>query len=290
MHFDSVELVKKCITTLNKELKVQPLRYTVVSGRQREQIEADTLGQGDGFQVDETRMDKNRASIHSIVRYDLIGKLAEATVLTRGTVATVLAGLEKPVFAQFKTNPESFLAEASRLIREQKATAVVEHLSYSLLEDGWDTDIFTVAQTRVDFARTVGRKKADGSLEPLAKHIYDYVLVDSNSSVERKFTESLDTSAEVVVYAKLPRGFAIPTPVGNYNPDWAVAFKEGMVKHIYFVAETKGSMSSMKLRTIEKSRIDCARKLFADLNKRFAPDHVTYDVVDSFRRLLELVA
>lgn len=290
VHFDSAELVRKCITALNKELKVQSLQYTVVAGRQREQIDAEALGQGAGFQVDETRMDKHRASVHSSVRYDLIGKLAEATVLTRATVAEVLGGLEKPVFAQFKSNPESFLTEATRLIRDQKASAVVEHLSYSLLDDGWDTDIFTVAQTRVDFARAVGRKKADGSLEPLAKHIYDYVLVDSNSSVERKFTENLDTSAEVLVYAKLPRGFAIPTPVGNYNPDWAVAFKEGTVKHIYFVAETKGSMSSMELRAIEKSKIECARKLFADLNRTFAPEQVTYDVVDSFEKLRELVA
>jgi type III restriction enzyme len=290
VHFDSAELVKKCIAALNKELKVQPLRYTVVSGRQAEQIDADELKRGDGFRVDETRVDKHRASVHSAVRYDLIGKLAGATVLTRATVSQILVDLEKPVFAQFKSNPEGFLAEATRLIREQKATAVVEHLSYNLLDEDWGTDIFTVAQTKVDFERAVGRKDGSGAVVPLAKHIYDYVLIDSNSSVERKFTADLDTSAEVVVYAKLPRGFAIPTPVGDYNPDWAIAFKDGSVKHIYFVAETKGSMSSMELRDIEKSKIECARKLFADLNKRFAPEQVTYDVVDSFDKLRELVA
>ena len=290
VHFDSAELVKKCITTLNKELKVQPLQYTVVSGRQREQIDAGALGHGEGFQVDETRMDKHRASVHSGVSYDLIGKLAEAAVLTRATIAKILVGLEKPVFSQFKSNPESFLTEATRLIREQKATAVVEHLSYNLLDEDWGTDIFTVAQTRVDFERAVGRLDGSGATVPLAKHIYDYVLIDSNSSVERKFTSDLDTSAEVVVYAKLPRGFAIPTPVGNYNPDWAIAFEEGTVKHIYFVAETKGSMSSMELREIEKSKIECARKLFSDLNERFAPEQVTYDVVDSFEKLRALVA
>lgn len=288
VHFDSAELIKKCIAALNKELKVQPLQYTVVKGQQDEQIDADSLKRGEGFHIAETRADEHRSSVYSIVPYDLIGKLAEVTVLTRATVAAILSGMEKPVFALFKSNPESFLTEASRLIREQKATAVVEHLSYSLLDDGWDTDIFTVVQTRVDFARAVGRKKADGSLEPLARHIYDYVLTDS--SVERKFTESLDTSTEVVVYAKLPRGFAIPTPVGDYNPDWAIAFKDGAVKHVYFVAETKGSMSSMELRAIEISKIECARKLFADLNQKFAPDQVTYDVVDSFEKLRELVA
>lgn len=287
VHFDSAELIKKCIAALNKELKVQPLRYTVVSGQQGEQIDAEALKHGEGFQIGESRTDKHRASVHSAVRYDVVGKLAESTVLTRATVADILVGLEKPVFKQFATNPESFLTVATRLIKEQKATAVVEHLSYSLLEETWGSDIFTVAQTRVDAKRAVGKKRADGSQGPLDKHIYDYVVFDSKG--ERSFTRELDTAAEVVVYAKLPKGFAIPTPVGDYNPDWAVAFKEGEVKHIYFVAETKGSMSSMELRAIEQSKIDCARKLFESLNKRISPESVHYDMVDSFEKLRELV-
>ena len=97
------------------------------------------------------------------------------------------------------------------------------------------------------------------------------------------------TSSEVVVYAKLPRGFLIPTPVGDYNPDWAIAFKEGVVKHVYFVAETKGSMSSMELRKIEETQIACARKFFDQLNLKYAPKIVKYDVVNSFDKLMELV-
>ena len=95
----------------------------------------------------------------------------------------------------------------------------------------------------------------------------------------------LDTSVEVVVYAKLPRSFTIPTPVGNYNPDWAIAFQEGTVKHVYFIAETKGSMSSMELRKIEECKIDCARKFF----KKITSDQVKYDVVDSYGKLMQLV-
>jgi len=94
----------------------------------------------------------------------------------------------------------------------------------------------------------------------------------------------------VVVYAKLPRGFSIPTPVGNYNPDWAISFKEGTVKHIYFVAETKGSMSSMELREIERTKIECARKFFAEINQKIETEKVKYDVVDSFGKLMDLVA
>jgi type III restriction enzyme len=108
--------------------------------------------------------------------------------------------------------------------------------------------------------------------------------------VERHFVEALDTSTEIVVYAKLPRGFLIPTPVGDYNPDWAISFKQGSVKHIYFVAETKGSMSSMKLREIEKTKIECARKFFAEINQRIEDDKVKYDVVTDYAKLMDLVS
>ena len=102
--------------------------------------------------------------------------------------------------------------------------------------------------------------------------------------------QELDTAQDVVVYAKLPRGFLIPTPVGDYNPDWAIAFREGSVKHIYFVAETKGSMSSLSLREIERAKIQCARKFFEKMSQSFASDQVKYDVVDSFERLMEVVS
>jgi type III restriction enzyme len=278
VHFDTAELVKHCITTLDKELKIQPLQYTVVRGQQSEEIVAEKLKKGEGFDIEETRTDKHRSSVHSIVRYDLVGKLAEATILTRATVAEIFSGIAKPVFAQFASNPESFLTEAARLIREQKASAVVERLTYDLLDETWDSDIFTVSQSRADFG---------AGASPLKRHIYDYVATDSK--VERQFAQELDTSAEVVVYAKLPRGFAIPTPVGDYNPDWAVAFKEGTVKHIYFVAETKGSMSNMELRAIELSKIKCAERFFRDMNTRIDPENITYGVVDSFEKLRELV-
>ena len=111
----------------------------------------------------------------------------------------------------------------------------------------------------------------------------------TDSKVERDFVTELDASSEVVVYAKLPRGFLIPTPVGDYNPDWAIAFKEGSVKHIYFVAETKGSMSSMELRAIEHTKIECARKFFEEINRKIESEHVKYDVVSSYGKLMEIV-
>ncbi|BBL34034.1 hypothetical protein Nstercoris_00263 [Nitrosomonas stercoris] len=276
--FDSDELVQKAVKELDTTLRVTPLQYMIQAGEQIEQVTDETLKRGDGFKISETEIKYNKQSIHSAVKYDLIGKLAEGTQLTRRTVAEILKGINVAVFAQFKTNPESFIAEAIRLINEQKATVIIEHLAYDSVEEKFDLDIFTAGQSKQDFSNA-GDK--------LQRHIYDYVLTDSK--VEREFVKELDTANEVVVYAKLPRGFLIPTPVGDYNPDWAISFKEGTVKHIYFVAETKGSMSSMDLREIEKTKIKCARKFFDEMNRRFAPENVKYDVVESFGRLMEMV-
>jgi type III restriction enzyme len=281
--FDSDELVQKAVNALNDKntgLRVTPLQYTIQHGEQAAAVTYDGIKGGKAFELKDSETEANRVSIHSSVKYDLIGKLAEGTQLTRRTVTDILKGLNAAVFAHFKSNPESFIVEATRLINEQKATVIIEHLAYDPVEDKFDLDIFTAGQTKQDFSNAVKTPK---------HHIYDFVLPDSGSKPEREFAEGLEASNEVVVYAKLPRGFLIPTPVGDYNPDWAISFKEGSVKHIYFVAETKGSMSSMDLREIEKTKIKCARKFFDEMNRRFAPENVRYDVVDSFGRLMEVV-
>jgi type III restriction enzyme len=281
VHFDSAELVQKAITAINSKdagLRVTPLQYTIQRGEQVEQITADGLQSGNSFVLKATMVETNKITVHSAVKYDLIGKLAEGTVLTRRTIADILQGVNAAVFAQYKTNPESFIAEAIRVINEQKATVIIEHLAYDTVAEQFDLNIFTAGQTKQDLSNA-GDK--------LQRHIYDYVLTDSN--IERNFVKELDTCKDVVVYAKLPRGFLIPTPVGDYNPDWAISFKEGSVKHVYFVAETKGSMSSMDLRPIEATKIECARKFFAEINKKFAPENVKYDVVNSFGKLMEIV-
>ncbi len=278
VQFDSGELVAKAVKALDEHLRVTPLQYTIQRGEQSAQVTYDGMKNGDAFVLKATETEQNTHSIHSAVKYDLIGKLAEGTQLTRRTVADILRGINMAVFAQFKTNPENFIAEAVRLINEQKATVIIEHLAYDPVADQFDLDIFTAGQTKQDFSKA-GDK--------LQRHIYDYVLTDSN--IEREFVKELDTCTDVVVYAKLPRGFLIPTPVGDYNPDWAISFKEGAVKHVYFVAETKGSMSSMVLNEIEKTKIRCARKFFDEINKKYAPENVKYDVVNSFGKLMELV-
>ena len=273
VQFDTKELVGKCVRTLECDLKVSPLQYHIVAGEQEDEATYDSIRSGEAFRVRETTTQTHNASIHSAVTYDLVGKLAEATTLTRATIAAILQGIAPVVFAQYRTNPEDFIQQAGRLINEQKATVIVEHLTYSAIDESYGIDIFTQEKERRDFSNAV---KTD-------LHIYDYVFTDSEN--ERNFVKELDTGTDIEVYSKLPKSFSIPTPVGNYNPDWAIAFKQGSVKHIYFIAETKGSMSSMELREIEKSKIECARKFFTKITS----DQVKYDVVTSYSKLMEIV-
>ena len=278
VEFDSSELIQNSVRVLDKELRVSPLQYTIQVGVQGDEVTDDELKNGAGFKLQNTTTETHGTSIHSMVKYDLLGKLAENTQLTRRTIAEILAAIQPTVFAQFKQNPEHFISEASRLIKEQKATVIIEQLTYDELAETHNIDIFTAGQSRQDFSNAT---------EKLKHHIYDYVVTES--TVERTFASELDSSTEVVVYAKLPRGFFIPTPVGDYHPDWAISFKEGTVKHVYFVAETKGSMSTMQLRAIEDKKIECARKFFDEINRKIKSEQVKYDVVNSFGKLMEIV-
>jgi type III restriction enzyme len=275
--FDSVELISKCVVALDAELKVSALQYVVQAGRQKEEVEAEDVVAGAGFEATAIVTQDETRTASSQVKYDLISEIADKTRLTRQTVTDVLTKIKPTTFARFRQNPEEFITECARLVNEQKATVIVEHLAYETLADRFDTAVFTENQTRQDLAKAGGKLK---------RHIYDYVVTDSQT--ERDFVTELDTSEEVVVYAKLPRGFFIPTPLGHYNPDWAVAFKEGSVKHVYFVAETKGSLSSLQLREVEKSKIECARRFFARLNGQAGAEQVSYDVVTSYGELRQL--
>lgn len=279
VEFDSKELIAKCVIALDAQLKVNAMQYVVQKGQQKAELDAADLSSGDGFAVTSTTTEVETMTASSRVKYDLLGEITEKTQLTRRTVTRIMTKIKRTTFAKFRQNPEQFITESARLINEQKATVIVEHLTYNTLEDRYDKSIFTANQTKQDFTN---------ASEKLKRHIYDYVVTDSKT--ERSFVSELDTSEEVVVYAKLPRGFFIPTPVGNYNPDWAVAFKEGVVQHVYFVAETKGSLSSMQLREVEKSKIECARKFFAELNEKAGHEQVIYDVVTDYAQLRALVS
>lgn len=270
--FDSEELIEKAVAAINKELEVTQLSYVVTRGEQKDNASLDDMKHGEMMRQQESATEKLKTDIVSNVRYDLLGKISSATRLTRKTVATILSKIRPPKFDMYKANPEEFIRKVTRLILEQKATIIVEHISYNRIDGQFDSDIFTQEKHGTIDRAFEGKKS-----------IVDYVFTDSEG--ERKFVGQIDTAKEVAVYAKLPKGFHIPTPVGNYSPDWAIAFQEGEVKHIYFVAETKGSMSSMDLREIEKGKIACAEKLFAQIST----SNVKYGKVDSFETLMNIV-
>lgn len=274
--FDTDELTKKSIDALNRKLRVAKIYFKVESGSLTEITSKENLKSGGAFIRDASAVYDagRRIAVNSRVKYDLVGKLVEETGLTRRAIVEILAGIEKTVFDQFRENPEEFIIKAGTLINEEKATVIIQHIAYNLLDDRYETDIFTNPTIK-------GRLGVNAM--KTRKHLYDHIVYDSSN--EQKFAEALDTSGEVAVYVKLPDGFYISTPVGRYNPDWAIAFHEGGVKHVYFVAETKGSMSSMQLRLIEESKIHCAREHF----KAISSDSVIYDVVDSYRSLLDKV-
>lgn len=270
--FDSEELIEKAVAAINKELEVTQLSYVVTRGEQKDKASLNDMKHGEMMHQQESATEKLKTDIVSNVRYDLLGKISSATRLTRKTVAAILSKIRPPKFDMYKANPEEFIRKVTRLILEQKATIIVEHISYNRIDGKFDSDIFTQEKHGTIDRAFEGKKS-----------IVDYVFTDSEG--ERKFVGQIDTAKEVAVYAKLPKGFHIPTPVGNYSPDWAIAFQEGEVKHIYFVAETKGSMSSMDLREIEKGKIACAEKLFAQIST----SNVKYGKVDSFETLMDIV-
>ncbi len=274
--FDTDELVAKSIAALNKRLRVSKVYFRVESG------ELDTIGSAEELRSG-TAFDKHSATIVNDkmpttargAQYDVIGKLMAATRLTRRTVIKILRGIDKNVFEQLKNNPEEFILTAAKIINDEKATTIIEHIKYIPTNETYELSIFTGAHLTGTLGKNV--------IETKRKHLYDHLIYDSN--VEKNFAEDLEADDNVTVYVKLPSGFYIPTPIGKYNPDWAIVFREGTVKYIYFVAETKGSMDSMQLRLIESAKIDCAREHF----KTISNGNVRYDVVNNYEELLKLI-
>ncbi len=273
--FDTDELVKKSINALNSDLTVSEITYKIETGTMHDIKSKQSLQDGTSFKKEKTSTSNLIQSIvNSSVKYDLIGKIVDETTLTRKAVVQILQGIESVRFDQFKRNPEEFILKASNIINEQKATIIIEHITYNKLEEVYDTDVFT--------EHTLKGRLGINAMKT-NKHLFDNLIYDSE--VEKKMAENLDISQEVVVYVKLPKGFFINTPVGHYNPDWAVAFNEGSVKHIYFVAETKGDLSSLQLREVELLKKKCATEHF----KAISNETVKYSVVDSYEQLLNEV-
>ena len=271
VNFSSEELIKKAIAAINAELMVARLSYTLTKGTQ----------DGTDFTVAKTETKHLNKTSSGLAAYDLIGSITRGTSLTRKTVAAILSGIEKGKLLLFTENPEEFIAKITRLINTQKAAVIINHITYApSAEEPYTQAIFNMSRASDEYAKAYKAKRA----------IQDYIFTDGTAekSKERQFAEDLDVADEVIVYAKLPRGprgFTIPTPVGNYSPDWAISFKAGKVKHLFFIAETKGTMDTLEMRPIEKAKIDCAKLLF----NTFSTATVKYHNVDSYQTLLTVM-
>ena len=276
--FDTDELVRKAIDALDHKLRVSKIFFRVESGAMDNIGSKEELASGGSFTKQESGTYSVDIAANINVKYDLIGKLVDETGLTRKAIIAILQGIQETVFNQFRDNPEEFIVKAAALINDEKATAIIQHITYDVLDDHYGTDIFTDPTIKGKLG--VNAMKAN-------KHLYDHIVYDSTN--ERDFATDLDTNSDVAVYVKLPDGFYISTPVGKYNPDWAIAFYEGTVKHIYFVAETKGTLDSLRMKShisnVEQAKIDCARAHF----KAISSGSVIYDVVDSYKTLLDKV-
>ena len=273
MSFSDDELRSKSIERINSDFAREQVQYTLTVGGQKSQATRDEVQGGSSFgrtQTETRDVDAGTASVG--VTYDLVGEVAQAAAITRRSAATILAGIDPGVFELYRVNPEEFIKKAAALIVSEKATMVVEHISYHEIDDAYDEAIFT--ERMPDNASNAYEAK---------KNIQRFVFPDSDG--ERRFAEDMDAAAEVAVYAKLPRTFQIPTPVGNYAPDWAIAFKEGSVRHVFFVAETKGTMDTLELSGVENAKIACAKKLFNEMST----SDVRYHNVATYEDLLEVM-
>ena len=284
IHLDSEKLIEQSISAVERTAVernnkfVETLSYKLAEATQNDESTYEQVKAKEMFGKVTSKTEVANISIQSQVTYDLVGNIADDTNLTRKTVARILQGINAAVFSQFKLNPEAFIREMSRIINEQQAKMVIQGLKYNPLDSTYpDNEIF------------VSNENIPLQAYKAERHIWDYVVTDSDN--ERKFVEELDGADEVVVYAKLPDRFQIPTPFGSYNPDWAIAFNKDKVRQIYFVAETKGSMLDSDLREKEKHKVDSAKKFFATLNQenQSLEDIVQYSVIDSFGSLMNLV-
>ncbi len=272
--FDSDELIKNAIKRINDDLAVKKLTYSITTGEQAENLTREMLEQGDGFKTtSSSRKETLQRYEASTVKYDLIGDIAKEVILSRRTVGSILKGLRIDKLYLFRVNPEEFIKNVSRLIKEEMSDVIIEHITYNKTSQEYDSTIFTKEK--------ISRELDKAYTKENTKHIQNYVFYDSD--VEKRFAKDLDIAEDVSVFAKLPRSFTIPTPLGDYAPDWAIAFKDSKdIKHIFLIAETKGSLD-VELKKIEETKINCAKKLFNSVST----SKVKYYAVTSYNDLLD---
>ena len=272
VRFDSEELIEKSIESINLNLEVKKVIVNITQWEQKNSIDEESIKSWKSIIKTNNQIEKTESILWSI-KYDLIEEIGKWTNLTRKTIVNILKWINLDKFNQFRNNPKDFINKVIKLINEQKSITLINNIVYSKIDKTYTDEIFTVNNFKGSLNENILKVK---------KHIYDYVKTDSK--VEKQFAEDLE-SWEISVYAKLPSWFKISTPVWNYNPDWAIVFDKKDVKYIYFIAETKWSMSSMDLKWGEKLKIEYAKKHFESLNY----SNIKYWVIDNYDNLLNKI-
>lgn len=269
--FDTEKLIADSTNRINRDLEIAGRSYEVKEGI-LEQSSKEELDNNTAIHVIQRTVKRLSSDIYTETLFDIVGEIVTQSNLKRQTIVEILKKISPQKFLLLRKNPEEFIAKCSRLINEVKASLIIDNIIYHKTEDRYDA--------KTVFTNT---KQTLRESELLKKHIYDYLITDSK--IEKSFAEALDKSTEVSVYAKLPKGFYITTPVANYSPDWAIVFEKDAVKHIYFVAETKGSDSDLELKEIEKLKIHCAGEHFKEISNC----EVKFAKISSYEKLLDIV-
>lgn len=271
VQFDTEKLIHDAKVRINKDLYVSDRTYEVKIGEYVGGEKAD-LDEGNAFEDKKRTHGKITGSIETTATYDLVGEIVQQTNLTRRSIVGILKAIEPTKFAMFQKNPEEFILKTGTLINEVKASLIINNIVYHKTDERYDAaTVFT------------NDKQALRQSEKLQKHIYDFLISDSKTEAE--FAKNLELSTAVTLYAKLPQSFYITTPIARFSPDWAIVFDKEKTKHVYFVAETKGSESEMELKGIEQMKIHCADEHF----KAISGTEVKFAKVASYERLLEII-
>lgn len=245
--FDRNKLVSTCITRIKNAPRIEPMHIQIT----RTGLKLTRSGaHGSVLGV------RTQDLVDSYPLPDIISQLQESTSLTRKTIIDILVGSNR--LQDFVANPNDYIKMVSTCIQEELAEILVEGIQYEPIAGS----IYELRELQAD-----GLEEKDRFLDQLYKVTntektdYNYVVLDS--AVEREFAKYLDNREDIKLFMKLPDKFRIPTPVGNYNPDWAIIKVENGSEHLYLIRETKSSLDPKKRRPSENAKINAAIKHFA---------------------------
>ena len=266
--FDSNKLIEKCAKVMHDSLSIKDEKYIFTKKR----LELTHGGIEEGFSTSED------SRIDFQVKYklpDIITYLQNETNLTRKSIVEIL--VKSNTLEDFKKNPQLYLEEATNIIRRTMKSFIVDGIKYEKIGSGefYSQDLF---ETEDLFGYLKDELNKEGDMVASTKSPYESLVLDSD--IERNFALELEKNKNVKVYAKLPSWFKIPTPLGNYNPDWAVLIKTGEAndeEKLYFVVETKGSIFEEERREVENLKIKCGKKHFETVS-----EDVKFEVTNNF--------